>query len=113
MADSPFTTVQLNGAEVRFLLGVEDDAATVENVDAEVILGDGSRWSATFLSVAEIDRIMKRWQATGECLGGTYFHCPDLIVISRGGIETMAAALRDVLAAGDPGAALVRVDIEE
>jgi hypothetical protein len=113
MADSPFTTIQLSGAELRFMLGAEDDAATVENVDAEVILRDGSRWSATFLSVAEIARILKRWQVSGECSSGAYFRCPDLIVVSRGGIDTMGNIIRGILASGDLGSVLTRIDIEE
>jgi hypothetical protein len=95
------------------MLGAEDDPRQVENVDAEVVLSNGSRWSATFLSVAEISRIMKRWEATGECLDGAYLRIPDLIVVRQGGLEGMVAVLDSILATGGPAPALVRVDIEE
>jgi hypothetical protein len=113
MADDPVVTVQLNGAEALFMLGAQDDARHVENVDVEVVLDDGSRWSATFLSVAEIGRLMKRWEATGEYLDGAYLRVPDLIVVRHGGVEGMVAVLNSILATGDPGTALIRIDIEE
>lgn len=105
--------VQLNGAEALFMLGAEDDPRTVENADVEVVLSDGSRWSATFLSVAEIGRILDRWQLTGEYLYGAYLRVPDLIVVRQGGLEQMAAVLNSILATGDPSAGLVRIDIDE
>jgi hypothetical protein len=38
-------------------------------------LPDGSRWSATILTLAEVDRLMSRWARTGESVGGNYFRC--------------------------------------
>lgn len=95
------------------MLGADDDIDSVENVDVEVILGNGSRWSATFISLTEIGRIMKRWEATGEYLSGSYLRIPDLIVVSRGGLERMVAVLNSILASGDPATALVRINTEE
>lgn len=64
--------VQLDGAVALFILGAGDNPKNVENVDVEVRLEDGSRWTATFLSLAEIGRVVNRWKATGECLGGLF-----------------------------------------
>lgn len=113
MVDSPYMEVQLYSAKLLFMLGADDDPTTVENVDAELRLPDGSRWSATFLSVSEVGRILRRWEVSGEGLGGIYMHCPDLIIVSRGGVETMTRVVEDILSSGDPGSALVRIDIEE
>jgi hypothetical protein len=95
------------------MLGAEDSPELVENVDVEVVMSDGSRWAATFISLAEIDRIMKRWETTGEHLGGSYLRVPDLIIVKRGGIDRMVEVLKSILASGDPATALARIDIEE
>lgn len=113
MASDPLMKVQLEGAEAVFMLGADDNAKTVENVDVEVILDDGSRWSATFLSLAEIGRIMSRWKTTGECLGGSYFQCSDLVVVGREGLDAMTEVLRGLLESGQLRNVLTRVDIEE
>jgi hypothetical protein len=105
--------VQFEGAEALFMLGTDDNVASVENVDVEVILNDGSRWSATFISLAEIGRVMERWKATGEHLSGTYLRVPDLILVNQGGIEEMVSVLNSILAGGSLETALVRIDIEE
>lgn len=113
MADDPMVKVQLTGAEVTFMLGAEDDSTTVENVDVEVALADGSRWSATILSLAEVGRVMDRWKATGEALNGRYFRCPDLVIVDGCGIEAYAELLGALVSSGEFRDVLTRVDIEE
>jgi hypothetical protein len=113
MANNPFTKVQLRGAVAVFMLGADDDAVAVENVDVEVTLTDGSRWAATLLTLDEIRRLMERWKATGECLDGSYFQCADLVITERGGIEAATDLLRRLVDTGQIRDVLVRVDIEE
>ena len=45
MASSPFHVVETHQFRALFMLGADDDLETVENVDAELTLPDGSRWS--------------------------------------------------------------------
>jgi len=113
MVNNPLTKVQLNGAEAVFMLGSADDPDTVENVDVEVALDDGSRWSATFLTLAEIRRLMARWKATGECLSGAYFQCSDMVIVEQGGIVAATDLLRRLVDSGRIQDVLSRVDIEE
>ena len=113
MANNPLTKVQLTGAVAVFMLGHDDDAAAVENVDVEVTLDDGSRWVATLLTLDEIRRLMERWKTTGECLDGSYFQCADLVIVDRPGIEAAADLLRRLVDAGHIRDVFVRVDIEE
>ena len=70
MVDSSQYMEQISAGVAEFMLGAEDDPASVENVDAVVTLDDGTRWSATFLTLNEIARIMDGWTASGEGLGG-------------------------------------------
>lgn len=81
----------------------------VENADGWITLPNRERWSATFLTYPELGRIMDRWVTTGECLGGAYFSCPDLVLTRRPGVREMFAAVRDMVANGDHEMSLRRV----
>jgi hypothetical protein len=113
MASNPLTEVRLKGAVAVFMLGAADDAGTVENVDVEVTLSDGSRWAATLLTLNEIRRLMERWKATGESLGGSYFHCADMVIIEQGGVAAAAEILSRLVETEQIRDVFVRVDIEE
>jgi hypothetical protein len=102
MANSPFHVVETRQFRALFMLGAGDDAETVENVDAELTLPDGSRWSATFMTLLEIERIMMHWSDTGENRGGIFFRCPDLVIVRSGGISGMVQALEAVFENGGP-----------
>ncbi|MCM2421725.1 hypothetical protein [Streptomyces sp. RKAG293] len=97
----PLHAVTTPHFDVVFMLGGGDDPETVANVDAEVTLRDGSRWSATFLTMEEIARILERWSITGESLGGRYFHCPDLVIIRDPGVPAMVGVLREIFDKGE------------
>lgn len=72
--DEPWYRVRTSRFEASFLPNAGEDLDAVCNVDVEVRLAaDGSRWSPTMLTLAEVERLMKRWQRTGEELGGRYF----------------------------------------
>ncbi|MFF7183455.1 hypothetical protein [Streptomyces sp. NPDC008121] len=83
------------------------------NVDVEVRLtADGSRWSATVFTLAEVERLMKRWSQTGSELGGRYFWCSDGLIVRDPGIESMTQVLVGLLDAGDFTQVLQRLDDE-
>jgi len=56
---------------------------------------------------------MERRKAAGECLGGSYFQCADLVVIERGGVEAVTDLLSRLVDTGQILDVFVRVDIEE
>jgi hypothetical protein len=95
--------VKLRDAEVVFMMGADDDKESVENVDAEIVLADGSRWSVTFLTLDEIGRIMARWAHSGEYKSGAYFRVPDLVISSKPGIANMMEAVEDLIDHGVEG----------
>jgi hypothetical protein len=85
----------LDGGARLILRGIGDDGAA-NNCDLELVAADGSRWSATVLTTDEIGRLMTSFEATGECLAGAYFACPDLLVVRDGtvaGVESLMRAL--------------------
>ncbi|MFF8501048.1 hypothetical protein ACF07L_10410 [Streptomyces anulatus] len=86
-----------------FMLGADDLAETVEDADAEMRLPDGTRWSASFMTLGAIERVMNRWRGTGEHGGGVFFACSDLVIIPKGGVATMVEAFRVILDEGPQG----------
>ncbi|MFB7758175.1 hypothetical protein ACFC18_52860 [Streptomyces sp. NPDC056121] len=90
-----------------------EDLDAVCNVGVEVRLAaDGSRWSATVFTLAEVERLMKRWSPTGEELGGRCFWCSDGLVVRDPGIDNMTQVLVGLLDAGDFTQVLQRLDDE-
>ncbi|MEU6615065.1 hypothetical protein [Streptomyces parvus] len=83
-----------------FLLGADDIPETVENVDGQLLLPDGTRWSATFMTLGAIETVMNRWKRTGEYGGGSFFACSDLVIVPEGGVAAMVDAFRVILAEG-------------
>ncbi|MCG6495519.1 hypothetical protein [Kitasatospora sp. A2-31] len=93
-----------------FMLGADDSVETVDNVDAELIHPDGRRWSATFMTLDEISRVMDRWRETGECFEGRYFHCDDLVIVRDPGVQVMVEVFERILDEGDPDDILQRIE---
>ena len=90
----PYLRVPFPGGQVVILLGAEDDPATVENCDGYVVLDDGTHRTFTALTVAEISRLLTKFQSTGEEGGGAYLRVPDLVILRSGGVDNVVAAVR-------------------
>jgi hypothetical protein len=60
----PYYRVRADGFNASFLPNPDEVLDEVCNVDAEAHLPDGSRWSATIFTVAEVGRLMKQWEET-------------------------------------------------
>ncbi|CAM4299986.1 hypothetical protein KIPE111705_46915 [Kibdelosporangium persicum] len=102
--------ITTNSLTLEVALG-DDDPATVANADVWITLPDGTKWSATFLTYAEVGRIMQRWRDTGECLDGRYFRVgPDLVIIGSPGVQEMLAVATELVATGEYKHALYRVN---
>lgn len=65
----PWYRVRLEDFEASFLPNDGEDLDEVCNVDVFVTLKDGSRWTATAFTIAEVERLMKLWAGTDEALG--------------------------------------------
>jgi hypothetical protein len=82
------------------------------NVDVEVRLADGSRWSVTVFTVAEIQRLMESWSRSREAMGGRYFLCSDGLSVRDPGIESMAQVIAGLFHSGEFAEILQRLDDE-
>jgi hypothetical protein len=107
--DSDKMEVDLGSATLTFLLGSEDIPNEVDNVDVVLTLDDGTKWSATVLSLQQIAAKMERWRQTGEYLSGEYFTSPDLVVVRGRGVSDIVAVFRDIIHTGGPEGILCKI----
>ncbi|MFI7021016.1 hypothetical protein [Streptomyces sp. NPDC050164] len=96
MAHEPLVTVETADFSVTYILGLDDDAETVEDVDAIIRARDGKGWTASFMTPRKIAEVMDRWSTTGECADGLYLQIPDLVIVREGGLDAMTRALVDL-----------------
>lgn len=99
--DGAYYRVRSRELEMYFLPDPDEPLDEVCNVDVEVHLTDGSRWSATLFTVAEVERLMGHWARTGEALGGRYFWCSDGLIVDKPGIPSMAEVIAGLLDSGE------------
>ncbi|WP_460441887.1 hypothetical protein [Amycolatopsis stemonae] len=93
-----------------FMVGAGERIEAVENVDAEVRLPDGSRWSATIFTPLKVERLMSEWAGTGQYGGGGCFWCSDGLIVRESGVDNMVIALAGLHQSGPFRDALNRLD---
>lgn len=54
-----------------------------DNVDVEVFLDNGKRYSATFFTIQNIISILSKYKETKECCNGLYFWASDMIIVEN------------------------------
>ncbi|MFD5897737.1 hypothetical protein [Streptomyces sp. NPDC060366] len=99
--DEPWYQVRMEGFEASFLPSDGEDLDEVCNVDVFVTLRDGSRWTATVFTVAEVERLMKLWAGTEEALGGRYFWVADGLIVRDSGIDCMTGVIAGLIENGE------------
>lgn len=110
MANDPFIRRAIGSASALFMIALNQEPDEASNLDLILTLEDGSRWSATVLTLEEIASIWRRWEVTGECFNGRYFNCPDLLLVKEAGIDSICEVLENVLATGGPDGVLARLE---
>ncbi|SNT60500.1 hypothetical protein SAMN05216276_10784 [Streptosporangium subroseum] len=91
--DGPWYRVRTDAFEVSFALDDEKDIDLICNIDVFVRLRDGSSWSATIFTLAEVGRLMDRWSETGEAQDGRYFWCSDGLIVREPGLRAMTEVI--------------------
>ncbi|MFF8478637.1 hypothetical protein [Streptomyces sp. NPDC015414] len=110
--DGPWYRVHTEQFEAAFLSSAGEDLEAVDNVDVFVELKDGSRWSATILTLVQIEILMNRWTTSGEALGGRYFWCSDGLIVRNPGISNMTRILTGLRENGELTQILQRLEDE-
>jgi len=72
-----------------------------DNVDVIVTLNGQKTYAATFFTIENIDSIMKCYMSSGECLGGLYFWCKNMIIVRRLDYETIVRVIGDLIQSGE------------
>ncbi|MER6267883.1 hypothetical protein [Streptomyces sp900105755] len=96
MAHEPLVTMETADFSVTYVLALDDDADTVEDVDAVIRARDGKGWTATLMTPRKVAGVMDHRSATGEYADGLYLRIPDLVIVREGGLDAMTRALVDL-----------------
>ncbi|MEU6383495.1 hypothetical protein ABZ847_08020 [Streptomyces bauhiniae] len=108
--DGPFYRVRTEHFEAAFVPNAAEDVESVDNVDVFVDLPDGSRWSATLITLAQVQHVMERWAVSGEALGGRYFWVSDGLIVRDAGISNMTRVLVGLVESDEFTQVLQRLD---
>ncbi|MEV7169764.1 hypothetical protein AB0O18_08715 [Streptomyces sp. NPDC093224] len=95
--DEPWYRVRTDAFEASFLPGAGEDLDALCNVDLFVTLNDGSRWTATVFTVAEVERLMKVWSESGEALGGRFYWVSDGLIVRDPGVDSMTDVIAGLI----------------
>ncbi|MEU0431892.1 hypothetical protein ABZ153_09635 [Streptomyces sp. NPDC006290] len=109
--DGPWYRVRTEHFEAAYLPNAGEDLESVDNVDVFVDLNDGSRWSATIITLGQVEVIMARWAESGEALGGRYFWCSDGLIVRDPGISNMTQVLTGLIESDEFTQILHRLDV--
>ena len=71
-----------------------------DNIDIEVHLLSGKRYSASLFTVKNLQTLMDRHQITGESNHGQYIYTPDMIIVRRLTVDIIVAMIDDLLKSG-------------
>ncbi|MEV6957567.1 hypothetical protein [Streptomyces sp. NPDC051183] len=108
--DGPWYRVRAETWGASFLPSSGEDLDLVCNVDVFVDLEDGSRWSATVFTVAEVERLMQTWAGTDEALGGRYFWVSDGLIVRDPGIGNMTQVIAGLIETDEFSSIFQRLD---
>ncbi|EHN78567.1 hypothetical protein SMCF_1913 [Streptomyces coelicoflavus ZG0656] len=110
--DGPWYRVRTERFEAAFLPNSGEDMEAVDNIDVLVDLKDGSRWSATVITLGQVEAIMARWAESGEASGGRYFRCSDGLIVRDPGISNMTQVLTGLIESDEFTQILHRLDCQ-
>ncbi|MEV6581200.1 hypothetical protein AB0M92_23865 [Streptomyces sp. NPDC051582] len=108
--DEPWYRVRTEAFEASFLPSVDEDLDSVCNVDVFVDLQDGSRWTATVFTVAEVERLMAVWAESGEALGGRFFWVSDGLIVRDPGVNSMSQVIAGLIETDEFSAVFQRLE---
>ncbi|MFD7199078.1 hypothetical protein [Streptomyces sp. NPDC059893] len=87
--DGSFYRVHTAHLEAALVPHAGKDLDAVDNVDVFVDLPDRSRRTATIITFAQVDLVMKRWAASGDAVGGRRFWLSDGLIVRDAGSSNM------------------------
>jgi hypothetical protein len=92
------------------IIGSQEWDLVEDNIDVEVKFYDGRRFSATFFTLKNIERLFAKNARTGECAGGLYLWAANMIIVPELSLSTIEATVHDLMATGELESAFLRVE---
>ncbi|MFC9690109.1 hypothetical protein ACFTSF_16305 [Kribbella sp. NPDC056951] len=111
--DPPYQVFTDPAFVLRLLLDPGEPLDQVCNVDAFLDIPGKGTWAATVFSLDEVRRLMDRWRTTGENANGAYFAGVDNIIVREPGVDSIVAAVRDLVEEGSYDLFLVQCNDED
>lgn len=71
---------------------VEDD-----NVDVEIVLQSGARFSATFFTLRNLSSLFAKNRITGECAAGLYLWASNMVIVESLDRDTIGRAIQGLI----------------
>ena len=101
------------GEGARIVVRGVDGGCSVVNADVELTMPDGTRWSATVLTLGEVARLVDSYRESGECQSGAYFRVPDLLILNTGTVDALVDVFRELVRTGDYRHELVELGTDD
>ena len=84
MEYEPNIVIEKDGYSIVILSGNSDPLDELDdNVDVQVDCNDGSYYTATLFSIQNIHSLFAKNKVSGDCAGGLYFSCPDMVIVEK------------------------------
>jgi hypothetical protein len=87
--------------QLRIFTDLNDLDPDNSNVDTEILLESGERYSDAFFTLKNIEFLMKGFQISGECKNGLYFWASDMIVVQKITEATIRETIEHLLKTGE------------
>lgn len=99
-----------NGYQITIMYG--DDVSHLEddNVDVYVEIENGDTYVGTFVSIANVHSLMKKFQKTGECCHGLYLWISDMIIVQDCTQDVIRKTIADLVQTNELACALLKVE---
>lgn len=91
------TTISADGFSIEVLSHGRQLDQLCDQVDVEVTFENGVRYSATLFTIAEVQKVMDVHRRSGECGGGKYFWCTDMLLVSRLDAQTIRVSVEELI----------------
>lgn len=99
-----------DGVEILIYCHAEELTDAIGNVDIEVRLASGGRFSATLFTIANLEALMAKDARTGENASGLYQWAIDMVIMRELSLATVAELVEHLLENETIGEVLMRLD---
>jgi hypothetical protein len=90
-----------------FIIEFLHEFENAENGNEDIIVTyKENTYSGTLFTISNISKLMENYLLSGECAGGSYFYCPDMIIVKDLKRPTIIEAISNIIKEGEIDMAL-------